>query len=249
MATGFAGKRGLGWVLLASWLIPVLMTLAYIILMATSETDNTGKAWESVGLGFVFVLWYLFRLLTSTAAITRAVVVADADRVLELADRELGKRWRAATRAPFHGYRAIAFELRGDWSSALAALDHPDMAKAPARTRVLAATVRVGALAETGNAADAHAAYDAALTGRVPDPQLVPLVRLAEARMRWADGKLDEAEPLLARLVDDVRAGVGTRGVAHYYLARIADARGDAAAARRHRQRAKELAPNTWVAG
>lgn len=247
---GFAGKRGFGWVLLASWLIPAIMTAAYIFLMYTSETDNTGKAWESVGLGFVFVLWFLFRVLTEHAAISRAVVVGDAARVLELADHQLRRWHRAGVRARLHVCRALAFEIRGEWASALAALDRPEVANAAATWRHIAATVRVAALVETGRVADARAAYDAILTDRLAmfDSTLAPLARLAEGRLRWAEGDLDGAAAVLAKLVDDVRAGAGTRGAAHHYAALVAEARGDAAAAARHHARAAELAPASWVA-
>jgi hypothetical protein len=206
---GFGGKRGLVWVLLASWLIPLLMTGAYIVLILTSEVDATGAAWEAIALGFVLVLWFLFRVLTEHAAMARAVGVGDADRVLELADFQLG-RWRSARgKAPFHVYRALALELRGDWQAALAELD---CAQPRGSWQKLAATVRVAALAETGRAADARAAFDAALRPPVTrDLQIDIYARLAEARLLAAEGDRAGADQLLARLADDVRAGSGTR--------------------------------------
>lgn len=248
MATGFAGKRGLGWVLIASWLIPGLMTLAYLILMATSDTDNTGKAWESIGLGFVLVLWWLFRLLTGHAAMSRAIAVGDAERVLELADRQLRGRRRASVRSRVHVDRAIAFEIRGDWTAALAALDQADLTKVPPRSRLLASTVRVAALVETGKPADARAAFESGLKSPQRDPALIPLVKLAEARVLWSEGQRDAAIAMFTKLIDDVRAGTSTRGAAELYLSRMAAARGDAVAAQRHRALAVKLSPTTWVA-
>ena len=240
-STGFAGKRGVGWVLVATWLIPAIMCGAYLILMSTSDTDTSGKIWEGIGLAFVLCLWFLFRTLTRHAAMARAVAVGDAARVLELADRQ------PARLRPL--YRALAHAVRGAWPEALAELDRSP-ATLPASKRVIAATVRVAALVETGRAADARAAFDRDLARRPPSNDIATssLVRLAEARVRWAEGDLTGADALLARLVDDVRAGENVRASAHGYAARIADARGDTAAAGKHRARAGEHAPRSAVA-
>ena len=58
---------------LQSWGVPIMMTGVYGVLMWSSETDNTGKAWMAIGLGFVFCVWWLFRVLTTQAALSRAV--------------------------------------------------------------------------------------------------------------------------------------------------------------------------------
>jgi hypothetical protein len=208
--TGFAGKRGLFWVVAAGWVVPGMMTTAYIVLMLTSETDATGRAWESVGLAFVFVLWWVFRILTETAAMARAVAVADPARVLELADFQLARRRRAKSRAPFHVYRALGLELRNDWEGALSELEHVTPTGA---FRALAATVRTSAFAETGRAAKAREVFDAELAGkpvtRALDADI--LARLAEARLLIAEGDRAGAEALLAKLANDIRAGSGIR--------------------------------------
>ena len=243
--TGFAGKRGLVWSLIASWLVPSIMTGAYIFLMATSETDTDGKVWEGVGWTFVLTLWFMFRMLTAHAALARAVAVGDAERVLELADRRLAQRGPKRSRL-YHAYRALGHDIRGDWSAALADLDR---APSHGTWRMIAATVRVGALVETGRVAEARVVFDAELGPTRPrDAQSDIRARLAEARLRWAEKDLDGAERLLGRLTDDVRAGSGIRATAHFYAARCAEARGDTAAATRHRAKARELAPGSWVA-
>jgi hypothetical protein len=207
---GFGGKRGLVWVLLASWLIPLMMTGAYVVLIMTSDVDATGAAWEAIGLGFVLVLWFLFRVLTEDAAMARAVDIGDADLVIELADFQLKRRRSASRRAPFHVYRALAYDVRGDWKAALAELDR---AEPRGNWRALAATVRVSALAETGRTEEARKLFDAELAGRVVTRvmQVDILTRLAEARLRRAEGDREGATKVLDRLVDDVRAGSGIR--------------------------------------
>src|SRR5579863_8451478 len=94
----FAGKRGVAWSQLARWLVPEMMTLAYIFMALTAETDATGQAWMALGLAFVMVLWWIFRLLTSSAALARAVGVGDADRILDITARELHGRRRNRAR-------------------------------------------------------------------------------------------------------------------------------------------------------
>ena len=51
---------------------------------------------------------------------------------------------------------------------------------------------------------------------------------LAGGAIAWRDGRFDAAAPLVARVIDDIRAGSALRAIAHVYAARIADARGDA---------------------
>src|SRR6185295_6902325 len=77
------------WQILSRWAVPVMMTLAYVLLAVTSDTDTTGKAWMGVGLGFVMVVWFVFRGLTEAAALSRALRVGDTVRLFALADRHL----------------------------------------------------------------------------------------------------------------------------------------------------------------
>ncbi|MBC7974062.1 MAG: hypothetical protein H7138_03690, partial [Myxococcales bacterium] len=74
---------------LARWGVPVMMSGAYALLAVTSETDTAGQAWMAVGLAFVFVVWFVFRTLTETAALSRAIHVGDVARLFELAARQL----------------------------------------------------------------------------------------------------------------------------------------------------------------
>ena len=239
---GFGGKRGLIWVIAAYYVVPLMMSLAYVFLMLTSETDTGGKLWESGGLAAVLFLYWLFLRLTRTAAMSRAVLVGDSERVLELTDLELRRRRSPQASARFHVYRALAREIRGEWDQALAELDR---VKLDGTWRLLGATVRVAALAETGRAGEARQVFDAELAAgaRARDAATQTQVRLAEARLRWAEGDLAGAEPLLARIIDDVRAGAGIRAVAHEYAARIAESRGDASGAATHRAQAAKIAP------
>lgn len=230
------------WQVLARWAVPVMMTLAYAFLAATSETTATGTAWMALGLGFVLVVWFVFRALTEAAALARALRIGDAARLLALAERHLSRRRRPADRARFLVARAFACELRGEFAAALAALAE---ARPGPELQPLASAVKIGALVELGrSAAEARALV-------IRAPRAPALGWLAEGRIAWRDDQLDTASRLFARVIDDVRAGSAIRAIAHVYVARIADAQGQAALAGRHRAAAATLAAPgaTWLRG
>ena len=225
------------WAILQRWAVPVMMSLAYALLAVTSETDTAGTAWMAIGLLFVLVVWFVFRALTETAALARALNVGDVAKLLQLAERFLPRKRRPADRAPFLIGRALAEQLRGEFAAALATVD----AAAPGpELQPLAAAIRIGALIELGRpAADARPHLVAA-------PRAPALAWLAEGEIAWGDAQPAEAAALFARIIDDVRAGSATRAIAHVYAARIA---ADPAVAARHRAAATALATPeaTWL--
>jgi tetratricopeptide (TPR) repeat protein len=232
---GFLGRRGWVWQFIASWFVPVIMAMAYVVLALTSETDATGWAWMSIGLAFVLVLWWMFRILTKSAAMTRAMAVGDADRIAEIDARPLA--------------RAVAHELRGEWAPALTALESAVLKKP--RDRVLAGTLRVAALVETGEVAKAREALEALapdlarLNPRL-DAQSHLEANLAKGRVLAAERANAEALVVLQKVIDDIRTGQRTRAVAHHYAARAAAADGQHALADQHRAKAAALAPGSW---
>jgi hypothetical protein len=230
------------WQALARWAVPVMMTLAYALLAATSEPDATGKAWMAVGLGFVLVAWFVFRRLTEAAALARALSIGDTSRLFALADRYLPRKRRPEARAPFLVARAFAHQLRGEPAEALAVIEE---ARPGPELQPLASAVKIGALVELG-----RSAADARAVG-IRAPRVPALAWLAEGQIAWRDDQFDAASPLFARVIDDVRAGSAIRAIAHVYAARIAEARGEAAIAARHRATAANLAtPDaTWLRG
>lgn len=228
------------WRVLQRWAVPVMMTLAYVFLAATSETNNTGRAWMGVGLVFVFVVWFMFRGLTETAALSRALSIGDVARLQALADHRLARIRRPAARARYLVARAFAHQLRGEHAEALAALDE---ARPAPELWPLAAAVRIGALVELGRpAAEARGFVISA-------PRAPALGWLVEGELAWRDGDHDTAVQRFARVIDDVRAGGATRAIAHVYAARLADARREPQLAARHRTAAAKLAAPgaTWL--
>lgn len=228
------------WRALSRWAVPVMMTLAYVLLAETSDTDLVGKAWMGVGLGLVMVAWFVFRALTETAALARALAVGDTVRLFALADRHLPRTHKPADRARFLVGRALGHQLRGQPAEALAVLAEarpgPDLAP-------LARAVRIGSLIELGRPVDDVRLDVSAASGN-------PAIGwLGDAELAWSAGALDAAAAQFARVIDDVRAGSATRAIAHVYAARIAEAKGDAAVAARHRAAATAAAtPDaTWL--
>ncbi|MEO8841955.1 MAG: hypothetical protein ABI591_09880 [Kofleriaceae bacterium] len=236
---GFLGRRGKVWTFIAGWFVPVVMTIAYITLALTSETNATGWAWMSIGLAFVLTLWFLFRTLTKSAAMARAMAVGDIDLVLEIDKRPLS--------------HAVVHDMRADWMKSLAVLDRiaeTGGLKKP-RERALLVILRVGALVETGEVAKARlalAALEPELARLHPRIEAASHLTGAVAKGRVLTGERANAEALvvLQKVIDDVRTGQRVRALAHYYAARAAANDGQIELADKHRERAAALAPGSW---
>jgi hypothetical protein len=231
-----------GWGTLSRWAVPVMMALAYALLVATSETNATGQAWMAAGFVLVLIAWFAFRALADAAALSRALSVGDTAALIALADRAPARGRRPAARARSLVARGFALLLRGEMAAALAALDD---ARPGPELRPLVAAARIVACVELGRAI---AAGDPAAASA---PRTPWLGWLAGGAIAWRDGRLDDAAPLLARVTDDIRAGSALRAIAHLYAARIASARGEPAEAVRHRAAAADLAaPDAaWLRG
>lgn len=213
---GFLGKRGRFWSLVAGWFVPLIMTIAYFVLAITADTDLINTAWLGIALAFVLCIWWMIRTLTLTAALSRAFALGDADALLEIAESALQGRF-VSKRAQLVLYKAAAYELRGQWSDALAAVDAAQLdADANPRLRVLAAAVSIGALVETGEVGRARTLYDDTLAplartlNQRLDAQLVIASQLAQGRLLAAEGHAD-ARGILLKLSTDIRAGEVTR--------------------------------------
>jgi hypothetical protein len=231
------------------WVMPLIMVSGYVGLAITSESTHTAKAWMAIGCGFVIVIWFLVLTLASTAGLGRAVALGDPPRLRAICDRALASRRAAGDRAPFVVYRAFAAELEGDFAGALRELEAlpPVVGRPPWALR--AATIRVGALVETGQVAAARAVLEREVTpiAAREGPVGEALASLAAARVAWGEGALDQARVRLERLRRELRAGDAVRAMALAYAARCAAATGDPLAARLAAE-ARALAPGTWMA-
>jgi hypothetical protein len=213
---GFLGRRGWVWTFIASWFVPMIMTGAYIVLALLADTDAIDSGWLGIGLLFVLCLWWMFRALTRTAALSRALAVGDSDALLEISTHALRGRF-VVGRTELLLYQAAAYELRDDWPRALAKVAEVDLGPTgKKRPRVLAASVKIAGLVETGEVAEARAVLDgelaplaATLNPRI-DAQLAIAAKLARGRVLAAEGDA-EARTVLQQVIDDVRAGAATR--------------------------------------
>jgi hypothetical protein len=229
------------WSILSRWAVPVMMTLAYVLLAATSDTDTFGTLLMAAGLVLVLIGWFVFRALTEAAGLSRALSVGDVPRLIALADRRLPGARDPAVRARFLVARALAHQLRGEFADAVAAVDQaqpaPDL-------QPLAQVVRLAAEIELGRPARAPTPI-VATSGRAP-----AVAWLVEGQLALSGGDLDTAAERFSRVVDDIRAGGAVRAIAHLHASRIADTRGDPVASARHRAAAAALASPgaSWLA-
>ncbi|HEY0193501.1 MAG TPA: hypothetical protein VGC42_20430 [Kofleriaceae bacterium] len=207
------------WRLASRWAVPVMMTLAYVFLAATSETNNTGRMWMLVGLVFVMCVWFTFRELTEQAGLARALSVGDLPQLETIAHRQLAASRRPATRARPLVARAFAHLLRGQHAEALATLDElamgPRASKWLGAVGPLASAIRVIATIELGRP------VDAARAAIIRMPDAPALAWLADGVLAWHDGARDQAAGLLDRAAHDVRAGTAVRELAQRYRARV----------------------------
>lgn len=213
------------WRGLQVWGVPAGMCGAYLLLIWSSDTDTTGQAWMALGFVFVLVVWFLFRMLTTDAALARAISVGDTPRILELANRYLKTHRRDAARAPYLVARAFAHELRSEWPQALAALDEAKLsALSPAKRApwaLRAASTRIAALIATGDVAGARRVLDSELLPDAPHPlhsDAYLAANLAAGRVLAAEGKRDEAATRLRNVADDIRATAAMRAAVESVL-------------------------------
>lgn len=201
----FAGKRGRGWAWAASLAVPLMMGIAYCVLIATSDVGASGASWEAGGFVLVLVVWFAFRTLTHRAALARAVAVGDHERILELA--------KSPTDI------AVAYELRSDWPAVVRTLDAAQP-RTPSE-HVIGGALRIHALIATGELARAREVLDRDVEPRTKqlDPRLHAMAlaraQLARGRVLAAEGRAADADAVLQRLIDDVRTGEPLRAAAH----------------------------------
>jgi hypothetical protein len=214
---GFLGRRGWVWTLIASWFVPLIMTGAYVALALLADTDAIGLGWFGIGLLFVLCVWYMFRMLTQTAALSRALAVGESDAILEITTHALAQKL-AVGRAQLVLYQAAAYELRGQWPDVLAKVDEAKLGpSSKKRLRVLAASLKITALVESGDPARARSVLDAELAPIAStlnprlDAQLVISSKLARGRVLVAEGKRDDGRAVLQQVIDDVRTGASMR--------------------------------------
>jgi hypothetical protein len=230
----------------ASWAAPIVLTGAYVGLIATMRPSLTISLFVLLGLLCVLVLWFLFRELAAHAAITRAIAVGEPDDVVGRARDAIDHRFSERARRPFRIYEAVGLGLRGQWEDSVAALSAAGIPTAPA-WKLLAASARIAAATELGNATAARVALaDVTVASRRLGWRADVVARDCQARVRFAEGDRAGALELFRALAGDVRVGPAVRAAALYYAGRC-QLDDDRVAAERDLAAAAKLAPRTWV--
>jgi hypothetical protein len=202
-----------------SWLAPGILLTTWVLMYATSNMHGIAVVVTLGAFIVVVALWAGYRELRVHAAASRHAAQGEPDELLALSEKEIGRRWTAKRRAPFHLYRAIALQQRGAWSEMRAALASPDLDR-PGAWSKLRAALRVAALVEQGDVAAARSLLDRELA----DVRDSAVAREATARVLIAEGRAAEAAPMLEALSKDVRLGPAPRATAKALLARAQNA-------------------------
>lgn len=244
-------KRLLG--VLDRYLVPVVLTLTYLAFVVTAEMAALPALVTLFVFAFVLLLWSVFRELRIHADASRLAANGEPEALLALADRELGRRILAKSAVPFFIYRSLAYQLRGDWAAAEQALAETRLDKLGSKTRrlwaLLHAEQRVSLLARAGDAAAARVVLEGVMAEYlrfVPGAGAQVIGREAEARVLFAEGKLDDARTSFEALAMDIRLGPAIRAQCHHFIARCVQA-SDPVAARAAFAEAARLAPKTWM--
>lgn len=206
------------------WVVPFVLGLTWVLLIATSDVSGVAVVATLFGFAIVVVLYAAYKELRVHAAASRHAAQGDPDELLALAEREIASRWLPRSKVPFHIYRSIALQQKGQLDEARVALTAADLDRLGGRSRrswgILHAAQRINLLTEAGDAAAAREVLERDLEPHlryVPGAGAEVIGAEARARVLYAEGKLDEALPIFERLGKDVRLGPSTRAVCRWY--------------------------------
>lgn len=239
---------------LDTFIIPTLLVVTWLILVVTSDVHGVAAGVVLVAFLMVMFLWFTYRELRVHAAAARMAANGEPEELLALADQQIARRLTARSRVPFHIYRSIAQEMAGDRAAAEKALEAAELGRLRGQGRsswtVLHASQRIGLAADAGDAAKAREILEQELrpsVGSVSGAGAVVIASECEARVLFAEGKLDEAQKIFEKLGKDIRLGQSTRALCRYYVGKCLEAR-DPEAAKAAFAEAAKLAPRTWMA-
>lgn len=238
---------------LDTWVIPLVLVLTWAMMFATSNVTGVASVVTLLTFGLVLLLWASYRELRVHASASRMAAQGEPTELLAIAERELARRKTARSRAPFHIYRSIGHQLRGEWEDARRALDAAELTRLTERKRrswsILWTAQRINLLAEEGDAAGARKILEGELLpalARVPGAGPKVLADESEARVLLAERRFDAALPTFEKLAKDMRLGPSTRALCRYYAAQCLETI-EPAAAREAFLDAARIAPKTWI--
>jgi tetratricopeptide (TPR) repeat protein len=231
-------------------LIPVVLLATWLILFLTADVRGLAAVVTLIAFGAVLVLWLTYRQLRTHAAASRMAAQGEPRELIALAERELGRRLTPRSKVPFHLYRSIGHSLLGEAEAARQALAPVEPIDLGRSWGLLVAAQQVALDADAGDAAAARKRLDETvvpLLRKLPGAGVEVIGVEAEARVLFAEGKLDEARAKFEKLARDIRLGPATRAICRHFVGRCLEAN-DPEAARAAFAEAAKLAPKTWVA-
>jgi hypothetical protein len=235
--------------------LPLALGAVFGMVLLLADLPWWGTVLGFVALGAVAFVYAAIRELESHRRVRQHAALGDPDAILAIADAELGRRRSSRTRLPFIIYRANALQMKGEWEESLGLLERARLeavgGKARRHWEFQHAHSLLGALLHTGEVGQARellAGRIEPMARRLPEPLGQLALDEATARVDFFTGKLDDSKALFERLVADERLPASSRGMYHYYLARIARAEDNGDAAENHAASAAKLAPNTFAA-
>lgn len=247
-----SGPRG---VAIGEIAVLAMIGSAYGVFVAVSEASSTVKVIILIAFAFAFLLWTTARELRVHATASRLGAIGEPDQLIELADTQLARRRSARRRVPFFIYKALAHSMKAEWDEATKILEDIDFGSLRGNARrtwqFLYYNNLLACRLFTGRAEDARKIYEehvAPFAEMVKSPGTELTARESRAKLLFFEGERDEAAEIFSALTNDIRIAQASRAHYHHFLAAIADDRGDADIAARHRAEAEELAPNVVFA-
>jgi hypothetical protein len=232
-----------------SLLAPVAGAALYAALVSTAGAGAVASVIAALFFIGVLMMYLGLRRLRVHASASRLASIGDPDQLLALVERELPRRLLTGTRMPLYIFRAMAYNLLGNWDRARQALNDAGIRPGQRSTRswhLVWAAADIHTRTGSGDAIGARQSYVALV---MPFRRLVPAAGVeliaieCEARILLAEGNPAAARVCITPLIKDIRLGAGVRAQLRAILAQAAAAEGDVAGAAEHAAAARKLAP------
>lgn len=245
-----ARPRDRSLLLAALWAV---MVAVFVVLLLR------GASWETLGVVAAAAVLAGTGLLVALDLRARLGIQADlgrgkAKRALTTAEGLLASEGRERSRAPLLIYKAAALSLLGRWAEAIETLDlvHPDrLPRLGADSwRLFHVAVLFDCLVFSRHLGRARSVFESRLEPLARKLGTRPAALTLEecqATLAFLDGELGESRELFTRLLDEEGVPPTARATACFFLGCIAEEEGDRAAADEAWERARGLAPETFL--
>jgi hypothetical protein len=235
--------------------LPLALAALFGMVLLMADLPWWGTVLGFAALGAIAFAYAAVRELKSHVRVRQHAALGDPDAILAITKAELDRRRTPRSRLPFVIYQANALQMKGEWEESLGLLERARLeavgGKARRHWEFLHAHSLLGALLHTGEVEQARellAGRIEPMARRLPEPLATLSVDEANARIDFFTGKLEHSKGRFEQLIADERIPASSRGMYHYYLARIARAQDRPGEAEEHAATAAKLAPRTFAA-